>query len=130
MKGSPLVIPLCGNAVVSPTNFRAFSNKPKSSESTCSVEFKVTSAWNGGCTGELVITNTSDTTITDWLLSFTCNGQVNSVWNGKLRSKTGTTYTVCNDGSYPKITPGATIRIGINLNATGTLDYPKDFMLH
>lgn len=118
-----------GYNVVSPTNFRVFERKPQTnngSTAACTAEFKTTSSWNGGCVGELVITNTSNTALTNWRLTFTCSGHVNSVWNGRLLTQSGTTYTVGDDGSHPTIAPGATIRIGINLNASGADAYPKN----
>lgn len=116
-----------GNSVVTPTNFRAFTLKQQTGNSDCSVEFQTTATWNGGCNGELVITNTTGSTLKNWKVTFTCNGQVNSVWNGRILSKSGTTYTVGDDGSCPQLAPGATIRIGVNLNASGSDAYPKDF---
>jgi Cellulose binding domain./von Willebrand factor type A domain. len=118
-----------GYNMVSPTNFRVFERKPQTnngSTAACTAEFKTTSSWNGGCVGELVITNTSNTALTNWRLTFTCSGHVNSVWNGRLLTQSGTTYTVGDDGSHPSIAPGAMIRIGINLNANGADAYPKD----
>ena len=116
-----------GNTVVSPSNFRVFERKQQTGNQACTAEFQTTSAWNGGCVGELVITNTSGTTLSDWRLTFECTGQVNSVWNGRILTRTGTTYTVGDDGSHSTIAPGATIRIGMNLNANGSGAYPKDF---
>ena len=116
-----------GNTVVSPSNFRVFERKTETGNTTCSAEFVATSTWNGGCNGELVITNTSGATLTNWRLTFTCTGHVNSVWNGRVLSQSGTTYTVGDDGSHPTLAPGATIRIGVNLNGSGTDVYPKNF---
>ena len=122
-----------GNSVVAPTNFRVYEktaqpvNTGTDPVATANVEFKTTATWNGGCNGELVITNTSGTALKNWQVTFTCTGQVNSVWNGRIVSRNGQTYVVGDDGSHSTIAPGATIRIGMNLNANGSVAYPKDF---
>ena len=130
-----------GNSVVAPANFRVYEKTVQSTGAgtgtgegestgtgaTCSVEFKTTATWNGGCNGELVITNTSRTALKNWQVTFTCTGQVNSVWNGRIVSRNGQTYVVGDDGSHPTIAPGATVRIGMNLNANGSGAYPKGF---
>ena len=122
-----------GNSVVAPTNFRVYEktaqpvNTGTDPVATANVEFKTTATWNGGCNGELVITNTSGIALKNWQVTFTCTGQVNSVWNGRIVSRNGQTYVVGDDGSHSTIAPGATIRIGMNLNANGSGAYPKDF---
>ena len=132
-----------GNSVVAPANFRVYEKTVQSTGTgtgtgegestgtgaTCSVEFKTTATWNGGCNGELVITNTSGTALKNWQVTFTCTGQVNSVWNGRIVSRNGQTYVVGDDGSHSTIAPGATIRIGMNLNANGSGAYPKGFTI-
>ena len=118
---------VAGNTVMSPSNFCVYELKNQAGNAACNAEFKTTSTWNGGCVGEIIITNTSDSALKDWKVTFTCTGHVNSVWNGRILSQSGTTFVVGDDGSHAQIAPGASIRIGVNLNANGSDAYPKDF---
>lgn len=118
-----------GNSYDLPKDFQVFTYNQDTVENDYETEFKITSSWEGGCTGVIVISNHSDQPIRNWQLKFVCDGFVNNIWNGKISDKAGNNYTVIDDGSCTTILPGRSANIGINLSRSASGFYPKDFQL-
>ncbi|MBQ6095806.1 MAG: cellulose binding domain-containing protein [Lachnospiraceae bacterium] len=58
----------------------------------CDIDVVIKQAWNGGCVGEVVIRNESDSEVRDWMLEFDTKLQVDSVWNGIVKKQDGGTF--------------------------------------
>ncbi|NKZ07431.1 extracellular catalytic domain type 1 short-chain-length polyhydroxyalkanoate depolymerase [Actinomadura latina] len=89
------------------------------------------SAWPGGMTENITITNTGDTTIDGWSLAFTLpSGQtITSGWNASYSPSSGqvTAASVSYNGS---LAPGASTGIGFQATQTGNAAAPTAFTLN
>lgn len=106
-----------------PVNTWLFEKEINKAEDRYKVEFIKNNEWNGGCIGELVITNVSDVAMKDWVLVFTCDNQINSLWNAIIISHSGNVYTVKNADYNFTIEPGASVRIGMNISFTDNVNF-------
>lgn len=77
-----------------------------------SFKVSISNSWDNGCTGTIVINNTSDHRIEDWMVEFDCYGIVESVWDGRVVANNGNHYTVKNAGYNYAIEAGASASFG------------------
>jgi len=98
---------------------------------SCKVSYAVQSQWSGGFTGNITVTNTSNTTVNGWTLQFTFPGnqQVTSGWNGQF-SQQGSKETVQNASYNGQLAPGATASPGFNASWSGSNPNPTSFTLN
>ncbi len=98
---------------------------------SCSVHYTVTSQWQGGFGGSIVIPNTGTTTLSGWSLAFSfANGQViTQLWNGSY-TQSGGAVTVTNLSYNGTLAPGATVNPGFNASWNGTNTNPTAFTLN
>lgn len=81
-------------------------------DETADVTFEVAKSWNDGFKGTFTITNDTDETIDDWVLSFDMAGfEVNKLWGGDVVVD-GDTAFVSGNGRSVDIAPGATLEVG------------------
>jgi len=83
------------------------------SEANYDVTYEVVNNWQTGFTANIILTNTSDTTIKDWQLSFDFANEITSLWNGEILSHEEEHYVIKNPGYSQNLTPGESITIGI-----------------
>ncbi len=74
--------------------------------------FSVTSDWGDGYTGSITITNDTNKTIRDWVLSFDFDHDIDSVWNGNVIEHNGNHYVIQNTGYNGNLKKGEKIEIG------------------
>lgn len=119
-----------GNIYEEPSGF-VFKVKAHNTDSCLDTKttFVKTNEWSEGCTGEIIITNTSNTMLKDWSITFECDFQINSLWNGVLISKEGTKYTIGNAGYNYAIEPGSSVSIGINVSGNNESELPREFSI-
>ena len=119
-----------GEQVVEPSNIALYVKKQVNDFEKCNIEFVKTNEWNGGCIGEIVIHNNSDKPIKNWSLEFTCDGNINGLWNGNITFSNGNKYKVTDAGYNYIIEPNSTIKIGVNLAFNDSNSIPNAFVLN
>ena len=95
-----------------------------SSSGACSGTYSVTSSWQGGFQGQVVVKNTGSGTLNGWSLGWTFPGSqaINNLWNGGYR-QSGESVTVSNASYNGSLAPGATATVGFT--ATGASASPS-----
>ncbi|NQW48621.1 MAG: cellulose binding domain-containing protein, partial [Planctomycetes bacterium] len=98
------------------------------------VVFTVTSKWETGFQGEIVLKNSTTTAINGWKLGFTAPWSVAAVWNGLLVSKTaltgGTRFVVGDSGWNAAVPAGGSVSIGFTGTYAGSIATPIDWTLN
>lgn len=85
-------------------------------ESTgCDIDVVIKQSWNGGSTGEVVIRNGSDSDIPDWMLEFDTQLQVDSVWNGIVKSRTGEHFVISSADYNCRIPSNGSVTVGFQV---------------
>lgn len=92
--------------------------------------FDLVSVWNSGFEGEITVTNTGATTITNWVLQFNFAATITSIWNGTIASHAGTQYVIDNAGYNSTITPGQSVTIGFLGSPGGVPASPTNYTLN
>lgn len=92
------------------------------SGSDVTVEFIVGNDWGTGFGGSIVITNTSNTTITDWELVFDMQPTITGAWNCRWTSSKP--YHIQNPSWDRNFAPGTSKTIGFNGTYVGSIVPP------
>ncbi len=98
----------------------------------CHVAYVDQNDWGTGFTGNISITNNSQTAMTAWTLTFTYSGnqQIYQAWDSNY-TQSGNGVTLTNASWNNSIAPGATVSgIGFNANYTGTNAAPTKFFVN
>ncbi|XVV06872.1 glycoside hydrolase family 48 protein [Actinosynnema sp. CA-248983] len=97
---------------------------------TCTVEYKVTSQWQGGFGASVAINNQGDP-VNNWRLTWTFpDGQrVQQGWNGTF-TQSGNAVTVAAPSWAPNLAAGAQYSVGFNGSWTGQNRPPTDFAIN
>ena len=74
----------------------------------------MTSDWGSGFGGQVTITNTQSTPVSNWSLAFTWDRSITQIWDGTITSHVGNQYVVKNAGWNATIAPGGTAEFGFN----------------
>ena len=102
---------LSGENISVPETFEMYSKRVDVTEGY-DVKCNYNQVWDTGVQGELVITNTSDTPIEAWTLSFDTNFTINNLWNGRILENTDTSYVVASQMWTNPIQPYSSTTIG------------------
>ena len=92
--------------------------------------YAITNDWGSGFTAQIVLTNTSTTTINGWTLAFDYTSPITAIWNAAIISQVGNHYVVGNVSYDATIAPGQSITIGFNANRIGTSTAPTGYLLN
>ncbi|MGW6720911.1 glycoside hydrolase family 18 protein [Streptomyces sp. NPDC054995] len=90
-----------------------------------------TSDWNGGYTGQYVVTNETDEPLSDWTLEFDlpAGTEIGSLWNGEHTVKDG--RVTVKPASWDKeLAPGRSVTVGFVTSATGTAGDPAGCLIN
>ena len=49
-----------------------------------SIEHRITSTWDGGCSAEIILTNLSDKDTKDWTVTFCTTDEITNLWGGTI----------------------------------------------
>ena len=109
---APLPVPL-------PTPQPAPAPAPAPAPVDPAVSFEVTSDWGSGFNGDVTVTNTQAAAVTDWTVSFDFDGEISSLWNGEIVSRSGSTYTVKNAPWNGSLAAGASASFGFTASPGG-----------
>ncbi|MFG1652614.1 lytic polysaccharide monooxygenase [Micromonospora sp. NPDC049275] len=98
---------------------------PPPGGSDCMAVYKVTSTWQGGFQGEVMIMNHGSTPFSGWTASWTWpNGQaINQIWSA-TQTTSGSSVTATNVGYNGTIAPEGTTTFGFLASSTGTNGIP------
>ncbi|MFC8916291.1 cellulose binding domain-containing protein [Streptomyces sp. NPDC057116] len=90
-----------------------------------------TSAWDGGYTGQYVITNETDKAQSDWTLEFDlpAGTRIGSLWNGDHTVK-GQHVTVKRASWNKELAPGASVTVGFVTSAAGKAGDPVGCLIN
>ncbi|WNF27204.1 cellulose binding domain-containing protein [Streptomyces sp. C11-1] len=90
-----------------------------------------TSDWTGGYTGQYVVTNETDRTLTDWTLEFDlpAGTTISSLWNGEHTVK-GDHVTVKPASWDKELAPGKSVTVGFVASGTGTAGDPASCLIN
>ncbi|MYX13881.1 sugar hydrolase [Streptomyces sp. SID8374] len=90
-----------------------------------------TSDWTSGYTGQYVVTNETDRTLTDWTLQFDlpAGTEIGSLWNGE-HTMQGNRVTVKPASWDKELAPGKSVTVGFVTSATGTAGDPASCLIN
>ncbi|MEV6394888.1 cellulose binding domain-containing protein [Streptomyces sp. NPDC051907] len=90
-----------------------------------------TSSWNGGYTGQYVITNDTGKAQSDWTLEFDlpAGTTIGSLWNGEHTVK-GRHVTVKPSSWNKELAPGASVTVGFVTSASGAAGDPTSCLIN
>ena len=110
----------------------ATTTAPPPSTSACHVTYTDQNDWGVGFTGALAISNTGNTPISAWTITWAYSGNqlLNQSWNGNY-TQNGHTVTITNASWNGTIAAGTTLSgIGFNASYSGTNLNPVTFYLN
>ncbi|MFJ8213320.1 cellulose binding domain-containing protein [Streptomyces sp. NPDC096033] len=93
--------------------------------------YTTSSSWNGGYTGQYVITNGTGRTQTDWTLSFDLppGTRIDSLWNG-THTVDGQHVTVKPASWNRELAPGVSVTVGFVASGSGAPGSPKGCLIN
>jgi Glycosyl hydrolase family 12/Cellulose binding domain len=94
-------------------------SSPPPGGGSCSATYSVTNSWQGGFQGQIIVKNTSSSTINSWHLAWTWpSGQtITNLWNGTY-SQSGSSVSVNNASYDGTLSPGQTATVGFTANGS------------
>ena len=75
-----------------------------------SIQYNLTSQWNGGYVMEVFITNEGTQAIQDYQVGFDLPGTITDIWDGVIADHSATRYAISDDDGKNDIAPGETVR--------------------
>ncbi|WP_136069047.1 cellulose binding domain-containing protein [Modicisalibacter radicis] len=94
-----------------------------------SIDFKLSSEWNGGAVYEVFITNSGSDPIADYQFGFDLPGTITDIWSASIVSHAGDRYVVGESGNDSDIAPGETVRFKFKVATEGN-EQPANFTLN
>ncbi|HEY9877480.1 MAG TPA: cellulose binding domain-containing protein [Leptolyngbyaceae cyanobacterium] len=104
---------------------------PGTSSNDLIYEFKVTSDWGNGFSGDLLVTNKGTQAINNWTLEFNAPYAISQMWNAQINSLGNGRYETKAIASAPwnqEISPGETISFGY-VGEAADPTAPKNFAM-
>ena len=77
----------------------------------------MTSDWGTGFGGQITISNTQSTPISNWSLAFTWDRSIAQIWDGTITSHVGNQYVITNAGYNATIAGNGSAGFGFNGSA-------------
>jgi hypothetical protein len=95
-----------------------------------SVDYEIQNDWGNGCVISLIINNTGDSDISDWILEWEFSGdqEITNMWNANYTQE-GQSILVENLDYNSTISAGNSINFGFSVNYTDTNEIPSSFVL-
>ncbi len=93
------------------------------------VTFSIDSDWGSGFTGQITVVNDGDETLQNWTLEFDFAGNISSIWNAEIVSRTGNHYVITHTGWNSMIGIGGSINFGFVASPSGGTVSPTNFTL-
>jgi hypothetical protein len=98
---------------------------PSSGDAT----FQKTSDWGSGFQGEITVRNRGTTPLQNWVLEFAYGGQIMSIWNAQVVSRTGNHYVVQGVQWNSTIAAGGSASFGFVASPGAAPASPSNFLL-
>ncbi len=92
------------------------------------VNFKLDSVWDAGYNATITITNTSDSVIENWYLTFPLNETISNIWNASISETHEDFYVIKNAGWNQDIAVGGSVSFGITVYEPFT-EYPEYYTI-
>ncbi len=92
-------------------------------------EYKTTSDWGAGFTGEISIKNDGATPWIGWTVEFDFARDLSSIWDARIDSRTGARYVIRPVGWNERIDPGGKITFGFGGTPGNVTAGPAGFRL-
>ncbi|MFE9406543.1 glycoside hydrolase family 9 protein [Streptomyces sp. NPDC006530] len=120
-----------GPAVRAATFTATEADDDATSGTSCSVTYRIDSAWNDGFTATVTVKNTGASAISGWTLgwSFAGNQRISGAWNATV-TQSGTAVTAKDAGWNGTLTPGGSASFGFQAGYSGTNAAPTAFTLN
>ena len=84
-------------------------------------DYKVVQDWGSGFQAGITLDNRGTTPVADWKVSFDYGAQINSIWDARIVSHVGSTYTIANTGWNGTLDAGKSVAFGfVGAGAAGT----------
>jgi len=75
-------------------------------------DYQVVQDWGTGFQAGITLNNQGTTAVNDWKVSFDYSSQISSIWDAKIVSHVGSTYTITNAGWNGTLDPGRSVAFG------------------
>ncbi len=92
------------------------------------VNFKLDSVWDAGYNATITISNTSDSVIENWYLTFPLNETISNIWNASISETHEDFYVIKNAGWNQDIAVGESVSFGITVYEPFT-EYPEYYTI-
>ena len=93
------------------------------------IDFTLSSEWNGGAVYEVFITNPGSDPITDYQFGFDLPGAITDIWSASIIAHVDDRYVIGESGGDNDIAPGETVRFKFKV-ATESGERPDNFTLN
>ena len=93
------------------------------------VDFKVINDWGQAFNGEILIKNTSNEVIEDWIIEMDFPYEIVSFFEGEIIKSTDNHYIINNAGYNANIKPGETLKLGFSGEPGNVLNPPNNIKL-
>ena len=91
--------------------------------------YQLVQDWGTGFQAGITLDNKGTTAVTDWKVSFDYSPQISSIWDAKIVSHVGSTYTIANAGWNGTLDPGRSVAFGFIGAGTGAAA-PLNWMIN
>ncbi len=112
-----------------PENYELIGEAKEIPEKKYHVTYCVDSEWEDGYTGTISITNLSDETFEDWMLTFDYVREIEEIWCAELKVSENGHYVIENDGYNANIEAGQTVCFGFAGIGGTSENVPMDYRL-
>ncbi len=92
-------------------------------------DYKVVQDWGTGFQAGITLNNQGTTPVADWKVSFDYAAQINSIWDARIVSHIGSTYTIANTGWNGTLDAGKSVAFGF-IGAGGAAATPSGWLLN
>ena len=92
-------------------------------------DYKVVQDWGSGFQAGITLDNRGTTPVTDWKVSFDYGAQINSIWDARIVSHVGSTYTIANTGWNGTLDAGKSVAFGF-IGTGGAAATPSRWLLN
>ena len=112
-----------------PSRFKILENESDAQNADYETAFDILSDWESGYHGRITITNKSNEVLSDWILSFDFDEEIDNLWNGVIVAKENGTYVVRNASYNHNINPGESISFEFTVPVRRTGNKPANYRL-
>lgn len=113
-----------------PQLYELQSSKAETESQGYEVEYITESDWGSGFTGKLVISNTSEKALEDWVLEFDFPRTIDTIWNGIMVSQLDNHYVIQNADYNANINAGESVTVGFTGRGGNSTDNPTNYQLY